>query len=107
MAINFEAANMAGYNNPKIEVFKATLENDGNADKIVEYPPQPTIVECINRGSIPFILLDNAGSAFLLSLHSISSEGDMYFIVTSKSAGEHILAYTSDPNEPPVYQATM
>ena len=25
MAINFEAANMAGYNNPKIEVFKAAL----------------------------------------------------------------------------------
>ena len=26
MAINFEAANMAGYNNPKIEVFKATID---------------------------------------------------------------------------------
>lgn len=26
MAFNFEAANMAGYNNPKIEMFKATID---------------------------------------------------------------------------------
>ena len=31
MAINFEAANMAGYNNPKIEVFKAIIDFGTNA----------------------------------------------------------------------------
>ena len=39
MAINFEAANMAGYNNPKIEVFKATIDIENI--KIIEAPSKP------------------------------------------------------------------
>ena len=54
MAINFEAANMAGYNNPKIEVFKAHV----NENMEVTYAPMKSeIYDSLNRGRIPFILL--------------------------------------------------
>ena len=52
MAINFEAANMAGYNNPKIEVFPLAV-NDNL--EIVGAPTQSVLSECINRGSVPFL----------------------------------------------------
>ena len=54
MAINFEAANMAGYNNPKIEVFKAIINYDTN--EIVEAPGKTEIIRCLHRGSIPAIM---------------------------------------------------
>ena len=54
MAINFEAANMAGYNNPKIEVFKAIINFETNA--ITEAPRKNEIIRCLNRGSIPAIM---------------------------------------------------
>ena len=54
MAINFEAANMAGYNNPKIEVFTA----HANEDLVIDSAPlKSDILQCLNRGGIPFILL--------------------------------------------------
>ena len=59
MSINFEAANMAGYNNPKIEVFRAVTE-DGTS--LTQYPDKSIILNCLNRGSIPAIVL-HAGSA--------------------------------------------
>ena len=55
MAINFEAANMAGYNNPKIEVFTAVMGDDEST--IVQYPNKTAILASINRGSIPFLML--------------------------------------------------
>ena len=54
MAINFEAANMAGYNNPKIEVFKAIIDFGTNA--ITEAPRKTEIIRCLRRGSIPAIM---------------------------------------------------
>lgn len=54
MAINFEAANMAGYNNPKIEVFEATANTDL---EITAAPKQSEIVNSLARGCIPFIRL--------------------------------------------------
>ena len=110
MAINFEAANMAGYNNPKIEVFKATLEYDDATEtyKITEYPPQPTIAQCIKRGSIPFILMYLAESAYLLALWSADESGTLVFLATSKKYGEHTIVYDgNNPNNPPVYQGSM
>ena len=52
MAINFAAANMAGYNNPQIEVFEFTF-NDNL--EITESPNQSVLSDCINRGSVPFL----------------------------------------------------
>ena len=54
MAINFEAANMAGYNNPKIEVFKAVMDTMTNA--ITSAPSKTEIIRCLRRGSIPTIM---------------------------------------------------
>ena len=54
MAINFEAANMAGYNNPKIEVFKAHSNENMEIDNA---PIKSDILHCLNRGCIPMILL--------------------------------------------------
>ena len=54
MAINFEAANMAGYNNPKIEVFKAIIDFGTNA--ITEAPSKTEIIRCLHRGSIPALM---------------------------------------------------
>ena len=52
MAINFAAANMAGWNHPQIEVFMLTLNADG---EIVGAPSQSVLSDCINRGSVPFL----------------------------------------------------
>ena len=54
MDINFEAANMAGYNNPRIEVFKA---HANEALEIDSAPIKSDILQCLNRGCIPMILL--------------------------------------------------
>lgn len=54
MAINFEAAKMAGYNNPQIEVFKAIVDLGTNA--ISDAPSKTEIIRCLNRGSIPAIM---------------------------------------------------
>ena len=54
MAINFEAANMAGYNNPKIEVFKAIIDLTTNA--IIEAPSKTEVINCLSRGAIPAIM---------------------------------------------------
>ena len=63
MTINFAAANMAGYNNPQIEVFRAVLNN---SDELVQYPSKTDILNCINRGALPFILLFMTnGDAFI------------------------------------------
>ena len=56
MAINFEAANMAGYNNPQIEVFKLTF-NDNL--ELVGGPKNSVLSDCVNRGSVPFLLLSS------------------------------------------------
>ena len=68
MAINFEAANMAGYNNPKIEVFTATM--DLNSNKITVAPKKSEIYNSLKRGCIPFIQLlgesDGSGVDLLL-----------------------------------------
>ena len=66
MAFNFEAANMAGYNNPKIEVFEAVLAETGAA--LTQYPNKDTILNCISRGSIPVILLRVETAGFILPL---------------------------------------
>ncbi len=54
MAINFEAANMAGYNNPTIEVFKAIVDFGTNA--ISDAPSKTELIRCLNRGSIPALM---------------------------------------------------
>ena len=63
MAFNFEAANMAGYNNPRIEVFKA---HSGDASTLDEAPSKTDLLNCIGRGTIPFIMLNVADNYYIL-----------------------------------------
>ena len=82
MAINFEAANMAGYNNPKIEVFVITLNSDGN---IANAPSKSEIINCIQRGSVPFLFMADADllTSWLLPLSK----------VIIQSSGEYELSF--------------
>ena len=95
MAINFEAANMAGYNNPKIEVFTAHANENL---EIVSAPTKSDILQCLNRGCIPLIQLTvNAGGVpqrFLFAFaaeREIAGNSNLSFTVTT-SYGE-----TGDP----------
>ena len=108
MAINFEAANMAGYNNPKIEVFKAALAADGQT--LAQYPNKATIMAAISRGSIPFILLNNSvtGQQCLLILHDMVAVEDssaIDFTAASATAGDHTIVYPPEPDGVPQYVA--
>ena len=81
MSINFEAANMAGYNNPKIEVFKAIMEPA--TGKIIDAPRKTEIIRCLQRGSIPAIM----------QIAPDGSEGNLLWICTwaPDVAGDTIL----------------
>ena len=78
MAINFEAANMAGYNNPKIEVFKAIINYETNA--VTDAPGKTELIRCLTRGSIPAIMCSspNGSQVYLLWVYTwgSSNEGD-------------------------------
>ena len=76
MAINFEAANMAGYNNPKIEVFKATVDLSTYA--ISDAPSKTEIIRCLHRGSIPAIM----------QITPDGSEGNLLWFITWASSVE-------------------
>ena len=76
MAINFEAANMAGYNNPKIEVFKAIIDFTTNA--IIEAPSKTEVINCLSRGAIPAIMQTTPDR----------SEGNLLWVYTWATAPE-------------------
>ena len=110
MSINFEAANMEGYNNPKIEVFKADLAADGQT--LAHYPAKSAIIAAVNRGSIPFILLNNSvmGQQCLLTLHDIVLVEDsfaMNFTAASRLVGDHTISYTPEPDGVPQYVSSQ
>ena len=90
MAINFAAANMAGYNNPKIEVFTLTLNNDG---EIVEAPNQSVLSDCINRGSVPFLRITTTDhdTVYILPITYIQqqTDGPEFCFSTVTKAGTH------------------
>ena len=81
MAINFEAANMAGYNNPRIEVFKAHANENLEVTKA---PTKSEIYDSLNRGCIPFILLSftSEGTTQHLLLGFACSSEDAVNILT-------------------------
>lgn len=73
MAINFEAANMAGYNNPKIEVFEAVYPDEGAT--LIEFPRKSVILDCIKRGAVPILVATDAARTemYILYLGTIAS----------------------------------
>ena len=100
MAINFEAANMAGYNNPKIEVFKATI--DLETIKLTDAPLKAEIISCLRRGSIPAILQttpDGSESSLLwLYTWATTAEGDSIYFGNIA----YIIAYIPESDSPVV-----
>ena len=100
MAINFEAANMAGYNNPKIEVFKATVDIENI--KIIDAPRKAEIIRCLQRGSIPALLQttpDGSESNLLwLGTWATTEEGDSIYF----SNRGYIIAYIPGSDSPVV-----
>ena len=83
MAINFEAANMAGYNNPIIEVFTA----HANENLEIDYAPiKSDILQCLNRGCIPFILLT-------LSVEGLTQLTLFAFVAARETAGNSNLSF--------------
>ena len=72
MAINFEAANMAGYNNPPVVVFPAVLGDDGN---LSNFPDKTDIISALARGALPFLMVSllKGAAATLFPLNYVSS----------------------------------
>ena len=80
MAINFEAANMAGYNNPRIEVFTAIYSAGGSS--LIDFPSKSVILDCIKRGCVPVLMATDTDRTemFILYLGTIGSNGEEYLI---------------------------
>ena len=100
MAINFEAANMAGYNNPKIEVFNAIIDFGTNA--ISDAPNKQEIIRCLRRGSIPAIMCDSPNGSegcFLWPTIWTSNEGGDTIMFGNTTL---IIAYDASSDSPVV-----
>ena len=106
MAINFEAANMAGYNNPNIEVFKAAANVE--TDALISAPSKSEIIRCLTRGSIPAILLtytyEGGSEAHLLYFDYWfqEAEGDT---ISFRSASSLVITYPSNGEQPVLTRA--
>ena len=100
MAINFEAANMAGYNNPKIEVFKGVSDPATNA--ITEAPRKTEIIRCLRRGSIPAIMCaspDGSEGNLLWAYAWVTDNGNDTIMFGSNAL---TIAYPPDSDSPVV-----
>ena len=106
MAINFEAANMAGYNNPKIEVFKAAANVE--TDTLISAPSKSEILRCLTRGSIPAILLtytyDGGAEVHLLYVDYWIQEAESDTI-SFRSASSLVITYSPNGEQPTLTRA--
>ena len=84
MAINFEAANMAGYNNPEIEIVNLVTDNEGN---VINPPTYEIISKILRRGVIPFLAVTDASRImyYALSLSYCSSSLITFSCITQSS----------------------
>ena len=100
MAINVEAANMAGYNNPKIEVFNAIVDFATNA--ITESPSKTELIRCLQRGSIPAIMCaaSDGSLEYLLWVYAWGTDSGGDTIMFGNIA--LTIAYTPDSEQPVV-----
>ena len=98
MAINFEAANMAGYNNPRIEVFRAVVNPDD--DTIISAPSKTEIKNSLNRGAIPLMLqtFSDGSAMYVLWIHSVmpGEAGDTIYFMN----GAIVMLYSPDSEQP-------
>lgn len=83
MAINFAAANMAGYNNPQIEVFEVIYPPEGST--LIDFPRKSVILDCIKRGTVPVLMATNTDRTeiYILYLSTLASTAEKYLIAFS------------------------
>ena len=80
MAINFEAANMAGYNNPMVQVFPVTVQMGSSGVNVVGAPSYSTITNVIKSGYVPTLFANlPTGDHALLPLSAINKDGHYIF----------------------------
>ena len=84
MAINFEAANMAGYNNPEIEIVTLLTGTEGN---FTNPPTYEIISKILRRGAIPFLAMTDSQRAMYYTLPlSYYSSGLITFSCITQSS---------------------
>ena len=88
MSINFEAANMAGYNNPKVQVFPVTVQVAGSQDIIVVGAPSySTFTNIIKSGYMPTLFATlPTGDRAVLPLTAINNEGVYVFSAAMRTS---------------------
>ena len=95
MSINFEAANMAGYNNPEMYIFRVTVNMVGSGAEVVGAPSYSAITNIIKSGYIPvFFVTLSTGDRAVLHLTAINNEGNYIFSAagpTSSAANSELL----------------
>ena len=104
MAINFAAANMAGYNNPNIEVLP--LVTDGG-NTIIDYPDYGKILKILRSGRVPILHITSTGREYgqLLQLNTYSTPNQMISFIHSYlvSSDTGLLTQVDfRPDKPPV-----
>ena len=96
MAINFEAANMAGYNNPQIEIVTLATDNEGN---YTNPPTYEILSKILRRGAVPFLAIIDAARTmyYVLPLSYYSSGLITFSCITqsSTSQGSRIAEFIS------------
>ena len=87
MSINFEAANMAGYNNPQTQVFPVTVQSAGSQGIIVVGAPSySTFTNIIKSGYLPTLFATlPTGDRAVLPLTAINNEGVYIFSAAMKT----------------------
>ena len=89
MAINFEAANMAGYNNPEIEIVTFLLGGAGDTEPRTTYETISTIHK---RGAIPFLSIPDpsggAGQLLPISYYNSTLGVITFSVITQTGAAE-------------------
>ena len=111
MAINFAAANMAGYNNPEVQVFPVTVQSVSNGIKVFGAPSYSTITNIIKSGYMPTLFATlPTGDKAVLPLTAINHTGTYIFsaaIRTSTAANsEQLLSILYGENfDSPVFEA--
>lgn len=95
MAINFEAANMAGYNNPRIHIFPVTIKITGSSWSVGDDAPNySTLTNIIKSGYQPFLSVTlPTGDKVILPLACIGNNG-LYQFCAAMYTSENPISMT-------------
>ena len=87
MSINFEAANMAGYNNPPVQVLKVTTKVAGGGINVDNAPSYSAITNIVKSGCMPvlFVALPTGDKA-VLPFAAITHEGEYIFSAAASTS---------------------